>query len=329
VLTGVIFAACGANGGEPAAVPQPSTSWRDIDAARFTLPVEGPRENPLVVPIGAGRVVMLGGDVPGGARAAPGGSIWSTADRAWRALSLPFSAALVNGGAVWTGEQLVVAGTPCRDDYPDSDTGPLCIGRPVEVAAYTPTNGEWTEPEQVDLIGPNENGWPPGLAGLGWTGKHVVFRISETQRRRHVLYDPSAGRWSEIPEFRDSQRDTVCVVDDGIYVVNHGDDAIGEPAAGSEPGIIATARYDMARERWDQLADAPNPAAGRGNTVVGCANGALIASSWGTPDRPTARVLWFDARSGSWEPMPEVPELSVAPVPARVEGARVCFPGGP
>jgi hypothetical protein len=328
-LAALLLAACGANGGEPASVPRPSTSWRDIDAARFVLPAEGPRQNPLVVPIGAGRVVMLGGDVPGGARAAPGGSIWTTADRTWRDLELPFSAPLVNPGAVWTGDQLVLVGTPCADDYPDSDTGPLCIGSEVEVATYTPATGRWTGPAQVGLIGPNENGWPPGLVGLGWTGRHALFQVSDVGGDRYVLRDVTADSWSEVPEYRDSREDTVCVVDRGIFVVNEGDNGLGEPAAGSVPGVIATARYDLARERWQPLHDTPNPAAGRRNTAVACSSGALIASSPGTPDRPLARVLWFDPHSESWETLPEVPGFTVAPVPARVEGARVLFPGWP
>jgi hypothetical protein len=291
------------------------------------------RVSSLVAPAGDAIVVLGGIDVPMGDVAhntpAAGGLIYREGAKDWSSLDLPFSAPLYGPGAVWTGDQLIVVGSPCDEEYPGGLEEPHCATSVAEAAQFAPNQNEWATiaAPPGELAGPR---WrrPAETFGLGWTGELAVFQFAGSDgSKRHGTYDPREDAWSELPSVDGEPRD-LCVAGGEILAVAIPGGPQGNPGGYvtfSQPGLLRSARYDVAKRRWIDLPDqalvGPDPTA---TALLRCEGDEAIITRW-PPVGQTNQVQWFEPSTGTWPAIPSPPDRYMDATPARVDNTRVLY----
>jgi len=358
------LAACGSPDGSRVDDRGPAGPIRvdEIDlssgAAVLRAPLS-PRTRPLVVAAGT-RLLVMGGELGlersaapdaqgGGELRAPNatdGAWFDPADGAWHAVApMPDGLGLFAPAGVWTGREVVVAGTGCRLGTYDGDDpeGPDCDPGGFRVLRYTPDGaaGSWTVlptgalPDA--LAGAVRQAF--ALAGLGWTGRYAAFAGHLPGARYGtwtvLLVDPRHGvaRWVDTP----ARTDRVCVAGRQVIAVRTGqiDDAggVGQGSGAGEP--IRTWVLDEEKGVWTSPAERPKTVGGADlfTESVSCGPGALVYAPVSPPPvgyGPDA-LAWDPSRRG-WAALPGLPPVGHpgTPLVARHDQALVLwFANGP
>ncbi len=220
----------------------------------------------------------------------------------------PFARPLFQASGVWTGQEVVVVGTPCGTTSAEEDAA-SCTPGTLAAAAYTPSTRRWRRiPAPTIDVDPSIVAGAPFVGtGLGWTGGLAVFEADQLDRRWHLLtVDPGAGAWRYLPDVEDADR--TCVVGSGLVAVitgelQHGGITSPNPAAVAEPLRVQT--WDPRTGTWSETLSVAKPAStGAVFENVVCSAGRLAyLPVFPAPVGLDGGALWYDAGARTWDPL--------------------------
>lgn len=332
----VVLSACGARGASRSADSRIGAGANA--SSSLPVPPSPTRIYPLVVAAGEDVVVVGGYEVVNDRpdRQLGGFEVLHAGAPSWSTLNGgPSPAPLVFPGAVWTGEEVLVAGTPCDEAPPaEDDSAPFCSDRKVELMSIDTKTGRVRALPAPGAPSAFNLRRPPEIAGLGWTGSEAVFQFAGTTEVRFLLYDPKAARWlvAPAPPAGDPFAPVaVCVAGSSVWMVRIPGGA--GPSVGVTLGPIKMWRLDPREGRWVALPDRRVGGIAPARAVPQCANGEIVVVSEAV-GALAASLSWFDPATESWS---ETPPLKIPPLleaslfhmtPMRVAGARIVWPGG-
>jgi hypothetical protein len=278
----------GYDGGEGpedgAAAYSPQTGeWREL-----ADPPDGITGAPVAVWTGT-EVVAFGGDE---------GAVYDPETDDWRTAAQPDlgSVSTSVSHAVWTGDQVLVAGS----------FGPGEEGGGSRAALFDPGTDEWTRlPDAPEPLADGD---------VVWTGDDMVFvghepgsGIQAPRRLYALALDPATATWRELPAPPLAVRGQALVAWTGReIVVGGGHDFTATGISGDRTDAAA---LDPGTGTWRVLPEAPTAFQGNGRYADVAVDGRVIAFS--TADRD-GRVLVLDPASGEWRlaPGPNRPALT-------------------
>ena len=305
-----------------------------VPVTRVDVPLS-PREYERVVAVG-GEIVVLGGEdatfkdpdpndevtefryLADGARYEPGSGRW------WPIAPIPVGP-LYHPAGVWTGEELVVVGSPCGpgSGWVEEEDAEVCRPGGLWLGAYRPSTDSWRElarPVQFEYLGHRgwelTKGWAWGVSGVAWTGREAVFRMgAPSEMGRLLLVDPAAGtsRWGRMPVEGAGGTSIVgpCVIGEELLVVDGQTTAPFRHVLASPLRVL---RLEGDGERWVEIDATPRPVTDRLDTEsITCGlpgAGPVYLPLLGVGHPPLGEgVWWWDHPSRRWEHLPPVPSL--------------------
>ncbi|MCU1449587.1 MAG: putative Tat (twin-arginine translocation) pathway signal sequence [Acidimicrobiales bacterium] len=261
----VFWAGNSPDGPATGAVYDPAAdSWRRLPDGPLR-----PREGYASVWTGT-ELVIVGG-TSGDGVAQPKAAALDPATVRWRQVhgfdSFP---GLLAAGAVWTGHEVVVAGTLLLCP----EKGSLCReSRPI-VIAYDPARDAARE---VDLgRAQMTNDDKKALTAVGWTGKRVLLSSAAANPPRLFTYEPGAEAWRTTSA-------APCQLPDPAYSTSKWTGDRYAAACGRD----ALQMYDPSSDRWQKLSVGPSPMNTRSGAVVAWTGRELIAWSGGAKEAGT------------------------------------------
>ena len=284
VLVGVLLAVTGTGCSTTADAEQASGSgWTRLPDTPL-----GPRDDAVLVGLGD-RVLVVGGwefsCPPNADCSAPDeplfddGAVYDATTGSWSAVAPPpFGLRRADGAtAALDGTAYLVTG--CAD-------GPACEA-PPRLLSYRPDDDRWTDHGPVP--GPHPVPYPVPRRVTALADNLLVRPTDDTRGEfPDLLFDPAGSTWTEVPD--DPLPLTygrVVVPVDGQLVLTGLPSAVLPPGTG--PADLATrfdrtlaARFDLARDEWTVLPDAP----GKGDQLLPTDRGLLLngldsgASGW-------------------------------------------------
>lgn len=276
------------------------------------------RRIPLVLPMGDS-VLVYGGTKFAQGKVRPfepvgTGSIFDLKAGRWASIpDAPFAEPLRQVGGVWTGDEVIVFGTPC-DAARNEDEGLVgCKPGGTQAAAYSPAKNSWRAFDTVEAPVTFDSGTGVAITstGLGWTGSEAVFEIPNPDGGRMlVLIDPTSGK-SRLVKYPD-RADKVCVAGKQVLGVVTGevvDDAGGSIAPNPEAVAQPLRTYKLQTDSliWTQISSIGKPnSTGALFERVYCADGQMAY----LPVMPSVGFgtggMWWDATTGSWQELPSL-----------------------
>jgi hypothetical protein len=315
----------------------------DLASGYASLPVPlSPREQPQVLAAGK-QVFVYGGFVllPGSDEIEPldDGVMYDTVTQQWSDVPpAPFGTLYHSGAAVWTGEEIVIVGTPCGKTEADMDLA-RCAPGGLVVAAYRPTTRTWRTLKRPTL--------PFGVAvedsytepvAVGWSGGAAVFSIqSRDPDQSLLLVNPETGgsRWAPALGAAATKAGRGVYGDDpgGHQYCVVEDDLLGFTIASTSSAELASPppvfQLDRASLQWRQA-----PATARTGTVrpmfehFHCTAGQLASIPIHPPPIGIdGGALWWNGETDRWDPLPSFGALGFAAGPsvAKVGATRVVW----
>ena len=282
VLVGVLLAALG-TGCSAGAEPDAEGGWQQLPD-----PPLGPRDDAVLVGLGD-RVLVVGGwefsCPPNADCSAPygplfdDGAVYDATTGSWSAVAPPpFGLRRADGAtAALDGTAYLV--TSCAD-------GPACEA-PPRLLSYRPDDDRWTDHGPVPGPHPPPYPIPRRVTAVG--DSLLVHPTDDTRGEfPDLLFDPAGSTWTELPDDPlPLMYDRFVVPVDGQLVLTGLPSAVLPPGTG--PADLATrfdrtlaARFDLARDEWVVLPDAP----GKGHQLLPTDRGPLLngyysgASGW-------------------------------------------------
>jgi hypothetical protein len=285
-----------------------------------------PRDGPVVV-VAAHEVMVFGGYETRRGRLHPfgDGAVFDLKEAEWRRLpKSPFKRAPYPIGAVWTGQELVVLGTPCGETAPAEESTD-CGGRRLDGARFGPARRSWLRIRlPAGLSTPASTG-PVIPRGIGWTGELAVFSLATGLTVRFAGFDPKMQRWRMLPGLdRDITR--LCPGRDAIF----GFSTSASPASGlSGSGPInrlRAARLAANGSGWSDVDEIDVPGAGQAEFAFRCAANTVVYQAG--PVQGSQQVVWFDTNRPRWTvtPSPPLERFDSGITAARTEHFRVLWP---
>lgn len=261
--TAVFWAGNSPDGPAVGGVYDPSAdAWRRLPDGPL-----GPREG--YTSVWTGTELLIVGGTSGDGFAQPVAAALDPRTGSWRLLpGLNELGALRPTGAVWTGDQVLLAGAR----YLCPEEGSSCADVTPVFLAYEPTTDGVDE---IDLVGaPLDEPSASSLAPVGWFGERVVLSTSNGASARLVFYEPGTGRW-------DIGAAPPCTAaDDGYEQAAWLGDRFVVPC-----GRDRILLYDVASDAWTTLAAGRSPLNARLGSAIAWSGSDLIAWS-GTVFRP-------------------------------------------
>lgn len=257
----VFWAGNSPDGPAAGAVYNPDTdAWQQLADGPL-----GPREGYSSVWTGTELLIIAG--TSGDQLAGPVAAAVNPSENSWRLLpalnDLPGLAPL---GAVWSGEEVFIAGSL----YLCPELGSVCTDTRPIFLAYDPQTDSLHE---IDLAGAPVDGQTATLAPLAWTGTDVVFKISGEPSAGLVRYNPSNEMWS-------TGQMAPCPVDDLYYSQTAwlGDRYV-VPC-----GLDRLQIYEASTDTWETITAGRSPLNSRSGSAIVWTGTDLIAWS-GTEQR--------------------------------------------
>ncbi len=218
-----------------AAYDPATDSWRPLADSPL-----GPRAGAAAVWTGQEMLIVAGtgdGADPGTVETFTDAAAYDPATDSWRSLpDLPdLDLREVGPGAVWTGEEMLVAGSRFA---------------PGRAAAYDPASDTWREIDDGPLSGAGQV--------VAWTGDEAI--ITDTMADGIASYDPTSDSWQQLPTPSDDPIQSLSFVTTDGQVV-----AVGGKTLEPDQPMPAWI-YDHQGQRWVWLD--PAPVAGRGQPAV-------------------------------------------------------------
>jgi hypothetical protein len=203
--------------------------WREVSPAPFTT-------SDARAAVWTGKeMIVWGGEEGDGSHERPdNGAAYDPDSDTWRELSRAPTWSLASHSAIWTGEEMLVAGGVLMED---------------EGAAYLPGEDRWRKLPQPPL-------WRFGHAAV-WTGEEMILwggRDAGDNRDLGAAYDPATNSWRELPKAPIPSADSPRSVWTGNEMIVWGGWA-------GRSNSVAGAAYDPATDSWRKIADAPHPSA--------------------------------------------------------------------
>lgn len=270
VLAGALLAAALAGCSTPAdaeQAPGGGAGWRQLPD-----PPLGPRDDAVLVGLGD-RVLVVGGEefsCPPNADCTASddpsftdGAVYDPATDAWSTTApAPFGLRRSDGAATGLdGAAYLVTG--CAD-------GPACEA-PARLLSYRPADDRWVDHGPVPGPDPlSRRVTPVGGSLLVYSGSDHAGEAAD------LLFDPETSAWTELPDDPlplTSGRWIVPV--EGALVL------VGSPSTGPEDlaargGRTPAARFDLDRDEWVVLPDAP----GQGHQLLATERGPLLNGNY-------------------------------------------------
>ncbi len=253
-----LLSACG----EGEAPPPESRTPLDLSSGYATVPAALSSRQPpwLVLPAGD-RVLVYGGQERRNGKTHPldSGATYDPASGVWKQMpAAGFPAPLLQAAGVWTGQEAIVIGAPCKAANGNDGGEGLSSCQPggIAAAAFRPSTGSWRNFGNVDSV--PEGNSPGGQAftsfAVGWNGTEAVFLTSDNQGQRLLLLlDPARNESRLVPGI--NRADAVCVVDNRVLAVvtgridENGSSMSPNPSAAAEPLRI----FELDRnDRWNE-----------------------------------------------------------------------------
>jgi len=291
---------------------------------RVDVPLSG-RSDALVVAAGE-EILVIGGEA---AATSPEeyGRFDGVADGArlelrtgrWRPVAPIPAGPLYHPVGVWTGEELVVVGSPCGpgSGWAEDDDAVICRPGGMWVGAYSPKQDRWRTierrpAESEGARADEEEAWD--AVAVGWTGRWAVFGAGAAGEL--LLVDPGAGtvRWVPMPAAREGANTAIqgpCAVDGALLAV--------DGISNSNPALPVTLQAPLRVLRlagdgggWEEIDATPRPVTDRLDAeVIDCGvpgSAPVYLPILKLPGLPLGEgVLWWDPRPGRWERLPPVP----------------------
>ena len=293
VLLGLV-AACASPGEET------STPLRAGPLPRIPGPA---LDEPLAAAAGD-HVVVWGGH--GGGRYRAGGWVID-GDRQWRPITGTPAAmhGMIYGGAVWTGDALIVMGMRCdltdaayaKQVEENEDANP-CEGNPRAAVRVDPPTARATSLPTPEAAARTRQS--NGAVASGWDGTRAWFQTGNADySHRLVGFDPEQSNWSNLAAPKGHDLEQACVV--GRRIVGLADpDGVGMAVA---PSSGPPAMWSWSDDGgWSRLPSAPLPAVGPSVIRASCAGGAVIGYRCGSAPATAA----FDGPRDRWRGLPTV-----------------------
>jgi Kelch motif len=302
---------------DDAAAYDPATGeWREVAS-----PPDEVRGTPISV--WTGHEVVAFGGVDDGTRRSTTGAVYDPAEDTWRPIATAGSGGLSSSGsyAVWTGEQVLVAGffrpTPGLDTFHGTEGAAL----------YDPAADRWTSlPDPPELL--------PTFGDAFWTGTEMIVVGAEQGSGQAapegfvaLAFDPAASTWRTLPAPPIGPRPDLLVAWTGRELVLGGGGSYGSPASGVPTHSDAVA-LDPAAGTWRALPDAPVPFGGSRRYRDVLVDQQVVALT--TTDR-AGRSLLFDTLTDTWAfgPVGWAPAGQQPDVPIVSTGDRLLLWGAP
>lgn len=286
--------------------------------ANFGAVPLSPRADPLIAWTGREAVVFGGTAASGDDRVTHthDGAIYNPVQDAWRPMAEPpFKLPLAAPAGTWTGSELLVVGTPCRDQLPEEDpSNANCTPGGLEAGAFDPVENAWREVAVPPSVGTRAQ--HHSIEAIGSTSHGSLFAF----KSRHWLRGVD-GTWTELPAPPIKTR-SLCLVGDTVLAVDYTDDAkydeqiaalenspggIGVtgtlPPPPKQPSAMVAAELDLPAGRWKVIPRTGVDGIAPKRLSSACApDGAYVyaADTGGDPEASFAR---YDAIDGSWEPI--------------------------
>ena len=176
----------------------------------------------------------------------------------------------------------------------------------MEAVRYLPETNEWRK--LPDVLTADENG--PGAfvaVGIGSVDGSAVFLVGGGSHRGELLSVAADGAASWSPALEGSE--ATCVLNGKIVAVRtgrlepNGNVVLPTPSANA-PALNVFA-LDPSRHQWTLISSTPKPdVAPDAVQLVLCGGGAM--SYLGIHGHIATAVLWLDATSMSWRPLPPI-----------------------
>lgn len=285
----------------------------------------------------ANDVVYLGGVTRSGAATwtpSPSALAFDTNSNEWQELpDAPFSPALINAGAVWTGEEIVTVGQPCERSTLEENAAP-CEPKGLNAGVLSISERKWRTlevPEPVTSSAVNVDA-DYFVSGLGWTGKEALFAVAHGQSAApsYWLLDPAEGTWRSVPA-PDAGAEATCFQDRAWFAARSGtlDTKTGISNLGRGPSVPTITTWKLETDgdpRWTELPSTKKPdLEGVHSDLLVCYGSQLTYTP--SADGPTGNNrLWFDATTGSWQALPALLGQDAMPPTAEVGGYHVAWP---
>ena len=309
---------------------------RSVPVARVDVPLSM-RRDALVVAAGR-EVLVIGGRAPGIKDPGRGGRIREAryladgarldlrSGRWWSIPPIP-AGPLHDPQGVWTGEELVVVGSPCG---PGSgwlvDAEPpekVCRPGGLWVGAYSPRRKRWRTIERRSAASKGSETaedvpwevYPRGRAGRTAVFTTFLYRRVGGHADRLLGVDPERGTVRWLPRPFVGTGDDIgsiegpCGSERQLLVVNV---LRGRwpPSAVTPRTPLRVLRLDPEAGRWVQVAETPRPVTDRQDSEVSsCGQFGIVYLPVSRTARPALGTggLWWDRRAGGWERLPPIP----------------------
>lgn len=255
--TAVFWAGNSPDGPAVGGVYDPSTdAWRRLPGGPL-----GPREG--YTSVWTGTELLIVGGTSGDGFAQPVAAALDPRTGSWRLLpGLNEFVALRPTGAVWTGDQVFLAGA--RFLCPEE--GSSCADVTPVFIAYDPTTDRVDE---IDLVGaPLDEPSGSSFAPVGWFDERVVLSTSNGASARLVFYEPGTARWDI------GAAPPCAAADDGYEQAAWLGDRFVVPC-----GRVRIQLYDVASDAWTILAAGRSPLNTRLGSAIAWSGSDLIAWS--------------------------------------------------
>lgn len=303
--------------------------------ATLSVPLP-PRRRPLVVG-GGNYVFVYGGYVvkdgeSGSSVIAQGdGATYDLAKDDWtRVPPAPFPASLYRPTGIWTGDEFVVAGTPCGETTADSESA-VCKPGGLSAAAYQPTTKTW---RSIQGPSPAPEASLLDVSVVGWAGGYAMFTTNALSAdQRVLLLDPAAAKWTSAPVLEGI--DAECAVGSEFLAVRTGSvgpsGVSGTASASDDSHPLETLRLEVTpgAARWVNFNGTKKPGpTGSLLERVYCGDGQMIYIPVYPPPVGLDRgALWYQTDGSTWDPLPSFQSAGFngTPSPAKVGTTRMVF----
>jgi hypothetical protein len=307
-LVAVALAGCGGSTG-PRILGRGPTSAVD-GYAPLSVPLS-PRRDAVVV--AAGKYIFVYGGTHSDAndqfQMLRDGAEYDLVTGEWTALPHPpFDRPLYSPNGVWSGNELIVAGTQCEPHEALQEPSE-CGTEGISVAAYSPTMRTWRSLDIADDLSYEtyDGGYPNVAPSYGTVNGRVVFvaRTSFDQPPELLMFDPRTGTRQRF-KIPNAGIDRICVTGAKLVAVHVGD---------TSPGPMFTFELDPATLQWTRLPDTP-----RASTAPELFSGESYCSAGQIlyfpilqpPVGLDAGALWYLANQQRWTELPRFGPIGYA-----------------